>query len=52
MWPTIIISVIIAGVVIAIVVNEILKKRKGKGSCSCGCSGCAMKEVCHSITEE
>lgn len=48
MLPTIIISCLIGLVVIAIVVNEIVKKKKGKGGCSCGCSGCAMSEVCYS----
>jgi hypothetical protein len=52
MWPTIIISVIIVALVIFIVANEIIKKKKGKGGCSCGCGGCAMKDVCHSKTEE
>lgn len=52
MWPTIIISSIIAAAVIAIVVNEIIKKKKGKGSCSCGCNGCAMSDVCHGKTEK
>ncbi|MEE0945528.1 MAG: FeoB-associated Cys-rich membrane protein [Acutalibacteraceae bacterium] len=47
MLPTIIIASLIALTVIAIIVNEIVKKKKGKGGCSCGCSGCAMKENCH-----
>lgn len=52
MWPTIIISSLIALVVIGIIVNEIIKKKKGKGGCSCGCGGCAMKELCHSEKEK
>ncbi len=47
MWPTIIISSIIGLVVIAIIVNEIIKHKNGKSSCSCGCSGCALKDSCH-----
>lgn len=47
MWPTIIISGIIALVVVVIIANEIIKKKKGKGGCSCGCSNCAMKDSCH-----
>jgi len=27
--------------------NEIKKRKSGKGGCSCGCSECAMKGVCH-----
>lgn len=46
-WPTIIIALIIAVVFIAIIFNEINKKKKGKSSCSCGCGGCAMADVCH-----
>lgn len=47
MWPTIIISVILAVLVLAIIVNEIVKKKNGKGSCSCGCEGCSLKDNCH-----
>lgn len=48
-WSTIIIAVIIAAVFIAIVVNAVRSKKKGKHSCSCvgGCSGCAMNGSCH-----
>lgn len=52
MWPTIIISSLIALAVIGIIVNEIVKKKKGKGGCSCNCGGCAMKELCHSEKEK
>lgn len=31
-----------------VIVRMILNKKKGKSSCSCGCSGCAFKEKCHS----
>ena len=48
MLPTIIISALIGIAVIAIIINEIIKKKNGKSSCSCGCSGCAMKDSCHS----
>lgn len=47
MWPTIIISSIIGITVIAIVVKEIMDRINGKSSCSCGCSGCALKDSCH-----
>lgn len=47
MLPTIIISAIIGITVIAIIINEIIKKKNGKISCSCGCSGCALKDSCH-----
>ncbi|MBO5196300.1 MAG: FeoB-associated Cys-rich membrane protein [Clostridia bacterium] len=45
--PTIIIASVIAIIFIAIIVNEIIKKKQGKSSCSCGCNGCAFSESCH-----
>lgn len=47
MWPTIIVSSVIALLVVAIIVKAIINKKKGKSSCSCGCSGCALKDSCH-----
>lgn len=47
MLPTIIVAAIIAIIFVAIIANEIHKRKSGKGSCSCGCSGCGMSEVCH-----
>jgi len=48
MWPTIIVATIVAVIFVAIVVNEIKKKKSGKGGCSCGgnCGACGMS--CHS----
>ncbi len=43
--PTIIIASIIGIVVIAIIVNEIKKRKSGK--CSCGCQTCAFKDKCN-----
>ncbi len=45
--PTIIILSIIAVAFIAIVINEIRKKKQGRGGCSCGCGGCAFKDNCN-----
>lgn len=47
MLATIIISVILAALVFMIVFNMYRKKKQGKGSCGCGCSNCAMSDVCH-----
>ena len=46
MLPTIIVASIIAFVFIAIIVNEIRKKKSGRSSCSCGgnCGSCS--EAC------
>lgn len=49
---TIIVAAIVAVLFVAIVVNEIKKRKNGKGSCSCGCSGCAMKDTCHSQKQD
>ena len=46
--PTIIaliLTVVVLGGVIAMMV---IRRKKGKTSCSCGCGGCAMRDVCHS----
>ena len=45
-WITYIIAGLIAVGVMAVIVNEIVKKKKGKGCCG-GCHGCAMKDQCH-----
>ena len=47
MWPTIIIASLIGVIFVAIVVNEIVKKLKGKPSCSCGgnCGACGLCQV-------
>ncbi len=52
--PTVIVASVIALVVIAIIVNEIKKRKDGKGGCSCGgsCPGCAMNGTCHKPKDE
>ena len=45
MWQTLVIAAAIGIIFVAIVVNEIKKKKSGKNSCSCGgncgvCNGC------------
>lgn len=47
-WQTIVVAVIVGIVFAAIVVRGIINKKNGKSSCSCGCSGCANKDYCHS----
>ena len=49
--PTMIVAVIVAAVFIAIVVNEIKKRKSGRGGCSCGCGSCGMKDFCHKKKE-
>ncbi len=50
-WPTIIVSAVIVAIVAAIIVCSICGKKKGKGSCGCSCSGCAMSDMCHGHQE-
>lgn len=45
--PTIIVGAIVAAVFVAIIVNEIRKKKKGISSCGCGCENCASAGMCH-----
>ncbi len=44
---SIIVSIILAVLVIAIIVKLIRDKRNGKSSCGCGCTNCAMQGTCH-----
>ena len=45
--PTILIGLLVLGVFVAIIVQQVRKKKRGEGGCGCGCSGCASSELCH-----
>ncbi|MBQ4109139.1 MAG: FeoB-associated Cys-rich membrane protein [Clostridia bacterium] len=45
--PTVVALIIVALIVIGLIVLMIVNKKKGKTSCSCGCSNCAFKDSCH-----
>ncbi len=49
---TIIISAVLLIVVVIVIAGMVRGKRKGESSCGCGCSGCAMKDACHSKVKE
>ncbi len=49
---TIIVSILVVGIVVAIVLNQIVRKKQGKSSCSCGCSRCANSQYCHSAKQK
>ena len=49
---TIIVSLLIAGIVIAVIVSKIRAKKQGKSTCGCGCAGCAMRSACHPAKEK
>ncbi len=53
-WPSVIILTLIIGAVAAVIANEIIKKKKGKSSCSCGggCGTCPMSCTCHQKQEK
>lgn len=46
-WGNIVIVGLLALIVGLIVYFRIRAKRQGKSACSCGCSECAMKGICH-----
>ncbi|MBR4510753.1 MAG: FeoB-associated Cys-rich membrane protein [Ruminococcus sp.] len=44
---TIVVTLILIGIVTAIIVKMVKDKKQGKGSCGCGCEHCAMHGKCH-----
>jgi hypothetical protein len=46
-WMTILICIGLGAILFAIVWKLIDNKKKGKSSCGCGCTNCAMSEICH-----
>ena len=46
-WATILISLILIGVVAAIVAGLVRDKKKGRSSCGGNCSHCPMGGSCH-----
>ncbi len=46
-WQTIVVAIIVAAIFTAIIVKGIINRKNGKGSCSCGCDGCANAGTCH-----
>lgn len=46
---TIAVSIVVLGVVAAIVIKMIRDRKNGKTSCNCGCGcdGCSMNGMCH-----
>ena len=49
---TIVVLAVLIAVLTAIAVKFIRDKKHGKGLCSCGCSGCASKDICHAQKTE
>ena len=44
---TVIVLTVIVLISSAIIAKGMINKKRGKSSCSCGCGGCAMADVCH-----
>lgn len=44
---TIIVCLLLVGIISAITVSLVKKKRRGDSSCGCGCSGCPMSDSCN-----
>ena len=42
------VSAILLFVVGGVIYYMVKEKKQGKSSCGCNCSGCAMKDACHS----
>jgi hypothetical protein len=50
---TIIVSLIILGIVTAIIASMLADKRKGKNiACNCGCGSCPKASACHGTKKE
>lgn len=43
---TIVVTLILIGIVTAIIVKMVKDKKQGNGSCGCGCEHCAMHGKC------
>lgn len=43
---TIAVAFVVAAVVALIIIKKVIDRRKGKSSCSCGCSNCPMSGKC------
>ena len=44
---TMVVCLILAAILGWIISTMVKNKKKGKSSCGCGCSGCAMSGMCH-----
>lgn len=44
---SVIVALLISVICVAIIVKGVINRKNGKSSCSCGCGGCAMADVCH-----
>lgn len=50
-WGGLIVGIVLVAILTAITVGLIKNKKKGKSSCGCNCSACALCNKCHTQTE-
>ena len=50
--PTILVLCAVVAICATIILLRIRAKKQGKIGCSCGCGGCAMRELCHKDNEQ
>ena len=48
---TLIVSALLLVVVGLVIFKMVKDKKNGKTGCGCGCSGCAMADICHQKSE-
>ena len=46
-FSTILVLLVICGIIALVIRSMVKNKKAGKSTCGCGCSACAMSEVCH-----
>lgn len=51
-WWEILIIVLAAGFVVGVAVTTVIRKKKGKMGCDCGCSSCPHCAACHKTPSE
>lgn len=49
---TIMICTVLAAIVCAIIISLVHNKKKGKSSCGCNCSHCALSGKCHESAKD
>lgn len=46
-WQLIAVGIIVAGALVWTIVGFVRQiRRRGRGSCNCGCSGCSLADSC------
>ncbi len=51
-WYEILIIVVAAAFVVGVAVWSVVRRKKGKTDCGCGCSGCAGCSLCNTAKKD